>query len=484
MRPCVSKGVRRGDAVPENRPRRGRLSSNLPRRQFAVAEEAAGTPDQHDREQQIDGEVALLDRQGGRPDRLEAGDEQPAQRGARHRADAAEDGGDQRLEPERESAGEPHAAIDHGDDDARHAAERAGDDDGDVAYRARIDPEERRRAFVFGDRPPGPPVGGAADELHETERRPEPHQRQECGERVQRHDERSGMGKREGGVEDRRQPAQLRPLCEAQIFGQGDREANRCDQNLLAAGALEMAQHEAPHREAMERRDQDRDREGDRKARDRSRDRQRQQQRDADNRGQCAKCRELPEAEDDPSGQPVDEGVGRREQAIDCRRGQAAEALLQAVGEAGRKRREVLGRCGSGIGRGFVAVLEVEAAQEIEAGPCHRAPVRGDADQCRPPEPVAFRSEQAVDAALPCDAVSELHAVEQAQRPRHRSGRHTLDLDMGARRIERRDRLPAQPRLVCVETLAAAGEADEHKSQNRQKERAHANQTVALARAV
>ena len=59
-----------------------------------------GAATSDDRKQAEDGDVAIVDGKTGRPGRLEGADEQTAEKSAGNRADAAEDGGDQRLQAE------------------------------------------------------------------------------------------------------------------------------------------------------------------------------------------------------------------------------------------------------------------------------------------------------------------------------------------------------------------------------------------------
>ena len=114
------------------------------------AEEAARPQDQDHDERRIKRDVARLDRQVGRPERLEQPDGEPAEQRAGHRADAADDRGDQRLEAELESAGEAQAAVLGDDEQAGQARQGTGEAERDAARRRAVDPEERRRAGIVG----------------------------------------------------------------------------------------------------------------------------------------------------------------------------------------------------------------------------------------------------------------------------------------------------------------------------------------------
>ncbi|WP_432211985.1 hypothetical protein [Bosea vestrisii] len=192
-----------------------------------------------------------------------------------------------------------------------------------------------------------------------------------------------------------------------------------------------MAQHEAAHGEAVQRTDCDRDGEGDEQARDRRRDGERQGQRHTDHGGERAKRRELAEGQQDAAIEPVDQRIGAGEQRIDRRRGQGGEALLQAIGEAGRQNDQVGARRGPRIDRRFGLVFEIEAPQQQEARIGHRHAVGGKARQRAALQRGALAGEDAVDRAPARLRVRRLRPVGDAQDVGTRAGAGALDGDDG-----------------------------------------------------
>src|SRR4051812_2356405 len=85
--------------------------SHLARRDVPHAEEPARPEDQDRDEDGVERDVAHVEGHQRRPQGLEQAHRQPPEERPLDRADAAEHGGDERLEPELEAAGEAEAAI-------------------------------------------------------------------------------------------------------------------------------------------------------------------------------------------------------------------------------------------------------------------------------------------------------------------------------------------------------------------------------------
>src|SRR4051794_35227172 len=78
---------------------------------LASAEDAGRHEDEHDGEDREGGDVLVLDREIGRPERLDQADDQAAEHRAGEGADAAEHRGRERLDPGNEAVGEAHHAV-------------------------------------------------------------------------------------------------------------------------------------------------------------------------------------------------------------------------------------------------------------------------------------------------------------------------------------------------------------------------------------
>ena len=95
----------------------------------------------------------------------------PAEEGAGHRADAADDGGDQRLQPERDAADIAEGAVVDGRHIARQTGQQGGQRKRHEQHSAAVDAEQLRRQGIVGAGSPGAaePTG-----LHEPRAPPAP----------------------------------------------------------------------------------------------------------------------------------------------------------------------------------------------------------------------------------------------------------------------------------------------------------------------
>ena len=132
---------------------RGRARRTVPHAQtFSTsgrAEQAGRHEDQRHGEDREGGDVLVVDREVGRPQRLDQADEQAAEHGARQRADAAEHGGGEGLDAGHEAVGEVHDAVVEHVEHAGDGGERAADDEGDRDRAVDVDAEQRRHRAVL-----------------------------------------------------------------------------------------------------------------------------------------------------------------------------------------------------------------------------------------------------------------------------------------------------------------------------------------------
>ena len=108
-----------------------------------------GQEDQHDGQDREGGDILVVDREIGRPQRLDQADQQAAEHRARQRADAAEHGRGEGLDAGHEAVGEVTDAVVDQEHHAGDGGERGAHDEGDRDRPVDVDAEQRGHLAVL-----------------------------------------------------------------------------------------------------------------------------------------------------------------------------------------------------------------------------------------------------------------------------------------------------------------------------------------------
>ena len=279
----------------------------------------------------IDRDVAIIDREERRPQGFEAADDEAAEKGAGHRADAAHDGGDQGFQAERGRSAIADAAIKDGHDETGKAGHGAGHGEGLGENRLGVDAEQFGGERIVGI---GPPLAAETGSLssRSTGRRPR-------SGRKRRRSARSASPRRRNRRLSPRAKGSFRIGLIQRSLPPWVRRRNSCrnrERPTAATSACWPVARWSGRKDEAAGGDAKGDSRGDRQQkgeRHRTPGRESGGEKHAEGRGIAAGGGKFAEGEVDPPDEPIDQRIGRREQRVDRGERQAVDRLLQAVNQ-------------------------------------------------------------------------------------------------------------------------------------------------------
>ena len=286
--------------------------------------------------QRIDREVAIIDRKQRRPAGFDGADDEPAEKGAGQRADAADDRRGQRLQGQRRRKAVADRAEGRRHDRAGEAGERAGERESAGGDRGRTDAHQLGGERIVGIGAPFAADPGPAEEDDEAEPGGERDRAGDEAPSAWRRPRSRRARERERLVEQRAHPARRSP-CARRRSSRRNSARPTVATSTCWPRAWRSGMKTRPRRgEAPDRRDRGGEREGGGQqggGRRADHGQRRDRRRVAAGRGQFA------EGEIDPPDQAVDQRIGGREQRVDRRRAAGRRAPSAARRRAAAARR-------------------------------------------------------------------------------------------------------------------------------------------------
>ena len=353
-------------------------------------------------------------------------------------------------------------------DEAGDRRESPGDDEGEADDPDRVDTAKPRHAAVVGDRLPGPAERRSPHRGKDGKDRDKAEHRDDALHRRGDHGERTAQ-ELDGIVENRLQPALMRPLGQSHDFLKRDGKADGGDEQRLIGPAGEWQEHCAGNDPAGTGRQQRGDGER-KKQREGERDRNaggpgQQRQADAGDRAIGAEHRHRSEGKVDAAGDAVDERIGQRQRGIDRRGRCRVHPLLQEIAKSGRHVRPKLD---GGKGRrdqpraAFRHRAEFAEPEAVQQQQFHLAPRTVRSGKARHPQPVEREirpAETADEEGLAVVAAGIGNGVVDANARAAGRGKRPRGDEADERRtdLHRRHDAFAHPRLVAVDAGAGSG---------------------------
>jgi hypothetical protein len=293
--------------------------------------------DEHEHQDRERRDVLVLDREIGRPERLDQADEQAAEHCSRHRADAAEHRRGERLHAGEEADVEVDHPVVQQEHQARNRREARPHHEGQRNGAVDIDPDQRRHAEVLLAGALGAAERSAVDQQREADHQADGDQDDQHLQIAQRDGELAALEEAHAAGDHRLQGLVARALEELNVVLQEDRHADRGDQGGEARRVAQRPIGDALEGPSVHRGQQHRRDEHDQQGERHPADADQAEHEEGDDRDERADHENFAVREIDHADDAVHHRVADRDQPVDHAERQPVDQLLEEIAHRGRK---------------------------------------------------------------------------------------------------------------------------------------------------